>query len=145
MALTSDEIQTAAKVRQALSVITLVTCLLLIGVIVLFQKYRFPNTRMVLWMTCVATLQALGYLIPFNQKNDGVCDFQAVWISFCDWAFALWIIVIAFNLHQMVVLGKKNTTSYEKFYHAFVWGVAFIVSLLPFLGGVEIYGPAGAW
>jgi hypothetical protein len=44
-----------------------------------------------------------------------------------------------------VVLEVKNTLNFEKWYHVVVWGVAFLVSLIPFTGGPTIYGPAGGW
>lgn len=43
--------------------------------------------------------------MPYLDETgeSGICDFQAFWMSFCDWSLALWICVIAFNLHMVLL------------------------------------------
>jgi len=146
MALNNNEIQTAVTIQRVLAAVTLLTCSFIVLAIILFQKYRFPSSRLVLWLSIAAGLQTLCYLVPYEKGgNSSMCDFQAFWISFFDWCIALWICVIAFNLHQIVVLGNKNAAFYERYYHIVVWGCAFTAAVLPLLGGNTVYGDSGAW
>jgi len=86
-----------------------------------------------------------AYLIHLPSESDQLCDFQAWWTSFFDWAIAGWIVIMAFNLHQTVVRNKRDTTHLEKYYHMVVWIAATLFATLPFLGGTQVYGQAGAW
>lgn len=54
--------------------------------------------------------------------------------------------VIAFNLWMVTAKQIPDAAyKYEKYYHIFVWGTSCFFTFLPFAGGVNVFGPAGAW
>jgi len=110
-----------------------------------FKSIVFLSSRLVLWLTVSSALLAPAYLIHLPSESDHLCAFQAWWTSFFDWAIAGWIVIMAFNLHQTVVRNKRDTTHLEKYYHMVVWIAATLFATLPFLGGTQVYGQAGAW
>mmetsp|Transcript_16760 Transcript_16760/g.23310 ORF Transcript_16760/g.23310 Transcript_16760/m.23310 type:complete len:339 (-) Transcript_16760:43-1059(-) len=144
--LTTTQIDVIATTRVVLSSIALVTCTFVVIVIVLFRKYQFPSSRLILWLSVASALQTFSFYTPPKEEVPSLCYFEAIWTSFFDWSIALWICVIATNLFQVVVLQKSGSeiVSYEKWYHAFVWVISLIVALLP-LSQSGVYGDSGAW
>jgi len=144
MVLSQFEEDFISLVQDILSSITMITCAFLIMLILFFQKYRFMTSRLVLYLSVASTWQGIWYLIPLPKDNIPLCDFQGFWITFGDWTVALWICIIAFNLH-FTVIQRRDTSPFEKWYHIVVWGLSFLIAALPFTGGPTVYGPAGAW
>jgi ABC-type Na+ efflux pump permease subunit len=89
MALTEAEIDIIVNVRRTLSAISSATCIFIIVAIILFQKYRFPNSRLVLWLSISSALQTIAYFLK-PEHDKGLCIFQSMYISFFDWAIASW-------------------------------------------------------
>jgi len=144
MVLTVEQIEVAVIVRRVFSAVTCTTCTFIIFAIIIFRKFRFLSSRLVLWLTVSSALQTIAYFMPSEHSHTLSCNFQAIWISYFDWTIALWICVIAFNLHQTVVQGNKNTPLYEKWYHVFVWSISLLAALIPLVQD-NVYGDTGAW
>lgn len=63
MTLSKGEIYAADVVRRLLSSITLITCLLISLAIIVFQKYKFPQSRLVLWYGRDHSLHSLPFTL----------------------------------------------------------------------------------
>jgi len=77
-----------------------------------------------------------------EEAETGECYFQGFLLQFSQIAIFGWITVIAVNLY-FVVVQSRNTAPYEVYYHASVWVVAILFTLIPLADSV--YGPAGVW
>lgn len=130
------------NVRRVIASISLVGCVFMILVIWLFRKYLAFAQRLILYLSIAAMCDCIAYLMGELHPDGIVCDFQAWWLTFFDWAVLLWVNCITVNLFFNVVRGT-TTDKYEWLYHVVCWGISLLMSLLPFIG--DHYGPAGGW
>ncbi|XP_062521380.1 cyclic AMP receptor-like protein A [Corticium candelabrum] len=124
--------------------LSLLGCVFVIFIIVLFKKYRFFSQRLVLWLSVAALMDTIAYIIgePHQVKN-GACIFEGFWMMLFDWSVLLWVSCITFNLFWNVVK-RHQTNKLEGVYHVISWGIAFVIACLPLSDGI-VYGPAGLW
>ncbi|CAH1780902.1 unnamed protein product [Owenia fusiformis] len=129
-------------VKRAMASLSLVGCLFMICVIVLFKKYAAFAQRLILYLSVAAFFDSVAYLMGELHPDGPLCDFQAWWLTYFDWSVLLWVCCITFNLY-MNAIRSVITEKYEWVYHVLSWGFPLIMSCLPFIN--DHYGPAGAW
>ncbi|XP_038050471.1 cyclic AMP receptor-like protein A isoform X2 [Patiria miniata] len=129
-------------VKKAMASLSLIGCLFMIGVIWLFKKHVVFVQRLILYLTIAAFFDSTAYLMANVQPDGPLCDFEAFWLSFWDWAVLLWVTCLTINLF-LITVKMIRTDRYEILYHIVCWTVALAISLLPLIG--DNYGPAGAW
>ncbi|XP_022093839.1 cyclic AMP receptor-like protein A isoform X1 [Acanthaster planci] len=129
-------------VKKAMASLSLIGCLFMIGVIWLFKKHVVFVQRLILYLTIAAFFDSTAYLMANVQPDGPLCDFEAFWLSFWDWAVLLWVTCLTVNLF-LITVKMIRMDRYEILYHAICWTVALVISLLPLIG--DNYGPAGAW
>ncbi|XP_071798279.1 cyclic AMP receptor-like protein A isoform X1 [Asterias amurensis] len=129
-------------VKKAMAALSLVGSVFMIGVIWLFKKHVVFVQRLILYLTIAAFFDSTAYLMANVQPDGPLCDFEAFWLSFWDWAVLLWVTCLTVNLF-LIAVKMIRTDRYEIWYHVVCWTTALFVSLLPFIG--DNYGPAGAW
>ncbi|KAK7477161.1 hypothetical protein BaRGS_00031647 [Batillaria attramentaria] len=101
------------------------------------------DCRLVLYLTIAALLNGVGRLFQdTTSEHGGWCNFQALWLTYFNWAVLLWVACITVNLYFNVIR-SATTEKFERWYHVVSWVVSFLVSLLPFID--NHYGPSGAW
>jgi hypothetical protein len=73
-------------------------------------------------------------------SNQAFCTFYGFWIQFFSVAAILWIVLIGFNLFQMIYRLQRNTQQFLPLYHWFVWNAAVFCSALPLT--TDSYAPS---
>eukprot|EP00112_Aurelia_sp_Birch-Aquarium-sp1_P025574 Seg857.4 transcript_id=Seg857.4/GoldUCD/mRNA.D3Y31 product="Cyclic AMP receptor-like protein A" protein_id=Seg857.4/GoldUCD/D3Y31 len=133
---------TVLAVKRTSASLSLIGCVFLIFIIWLFQKYKFFDQRMILFLGVAALLDSVSYIMGDIYPEGKLCDAQAFLMSYFDWAVLCWVCCITFNL-WLLAIKKMNKIEFEKWYHIVCWGVPLLWAALPFVG--DHYGPAGVW
>jgi hypothetical protein len=135
--------------RRAVGVVSVLCCVFIISVIILFKKYRFFTQRLILYLSASALFQAIGYIMgdyhiakAGGRISEGVCIFQGYWDLFFDWVSLLWVCCITFNIFLIAVFSRRGE-KFEKLYFIVVIVVSLLISAHPFI--MQTYGPAGLW
>ncbi|XP_065840851.1 cyclic AMP receptor-like protein A [Oscarella lobularis] len=136
-----DAILVTRRVTASLSI---VGCLFVIGIILLFRKYKFFVQRLILWLSLASLCDAIAYAMgDVHERGDPFCIFQAFWMTYFDWSVLLWVSCICFNLFWNVIKFRK-TNHLEGVYHVVCWAFPLLMACIPFSQG-NTYGPAGVW
>ncbi|XP_072032946.1 cyclic AMP receptor-like protein A isoform X2 [Amphiura filiformis] len=130
-------------VKKAMASLSLIGCFFMIFVIWLFRKYTLFVQRLILYLTVAAFFDSTAHLMAKVHPDGPLCDFEAWWLSFWEWVVLLWVSCITLNMYLISVKMIPRAEKYEMLYHLVSWGIALLMSLLPFIG--NHYGPAGAW
>jgi hypothetical protein len=138
--------------RRAVGIISILCCIFIITVIILFKKYKFFPQRLILYLSVSALFQAIGYVmgdyhVARNAREgqasfEGFCIFQGYWVLFFDWVSLLWVCCITFNIFLTAVFSRRGER-FEKFFFIVVFAISLTISFIPFIKGT--YGPAGLW
>eukprot|EP00897_Mesotaenium_endlicherianum_P006632 jgi/Mesen1/5998/ME000304S05008 len=108
----------------------------------LFKDLRKFSFRLVFYLSLSDMLTSFFNLL--GDPGEGVlCYMQGYATQFFWVASFLWTTTIAFTLHRTVIRHKTNVDALGPYFHAYVWGTALVMTLLPSIGAD--YGPAGAW
>ncbi|XP_041359047.1 cyclic AMP receptor-like protein A isoform X2 [Gigantopelta aegis] len=129
-------------VRNISAALSLIACVLMLGIIWLFKKYVVFAQRLITYLTVAAFLESLAYLASGNVVDGGWCNFQAGWLTFSGWSVLLWTLCLTFNLY-MNVIKEIDTRKYEWVYLLLCWLISFVISCIPYIW--DKYGPAGAF
>lgn len=130
--------------------ISVVACLLVIGLILLFKKHYFFSQRLILYLCIAAFLNSLSISLRFqrlahatdNNATKWICILTAAFDQTTAWTELLAIACIVFDLALKVIL-RVNTEKLEKFYIFLTFVFPLLINWIPFIK--ESYGPAGAW
>ena len=102
---------TISTVRWILSIFSIVGCLFVIFVIVLFRRYTAFNQRCILYLSIGAILNGIGKIMQggLQVNEDGPwCDFIGWFATFTIWIMLLWLWAITINLFLLVTFGIKT-------------------------------------
>ncbi|KAG1959730.1 G-protein-coupled receptor [Pimephales promelas] len=130
------------KVKRATGTFSLVACFFMLFVIWLLRRYNSLAQKMVVSLTVAAFFDSVAYVMGESHSEGSLCNFQAWWLTYFDWAALVWVCLITFNLYLNLVR-EIRTEHYETPYHVVAWGIPLLMSTLPLMAGY--YGPAGAW
>lgn len=122
---------------------SVVGCILVILLIVLFKKYNDASQRMITNLAVASMLESISIvLVDITNESTTICKAQGGLLTFFVWECFLWISCIMFNLYFKVVF-KIDIKRFE--IPTFI--VFWLLPSIPFtLGFVyDLYGPAGAW
>lgn len=120
-----------------------------IGIIILFKKWRFFSQRLILYVALAAILLNVGIILHRVDYNNQNSDF---YVRFCRFGGFLdqcsnWILLISISAiithSSFIIFLDKNTEKYEMVYIAAIFGFPLLVSWIPFVQ--NSYGRAGAW
>lgn len=80
--------------------------------------------------------------------GTGLCNLQAVLLSYFQLTSFLWSVSIAFTLHMAFLneradFSPQQIAEHERKYHIFCWCVPAVLTLLPFSSGA--YGDTNGW
>lgn len=137
-------------IRTVLAVFSMICCLFIAFLIILFKKYKFLSQRLILYLAVSAFFQSILYAttnfhISGRASHDidtGFCILQGYWTLFFDWLAFIWVLCICFNVFWTAIFLKK-TDSFEKWYLIIDITLPIVICCFPFIG--DSYGPAGLW
>ena len=111
----------------------------------LLPKLRKFSFKLVFWLA-VSDL-GFSFACMLGDPDDGSvrCYTQAYLVSFFTLASVLWTTVIAHTLHISLHHPDKALGMHRRMrlYHAYTWGVAFVLTMLP--QSTDSYGSAGSF
>lgn len=135
--------ETIIILKRLTSSLSLIGCVFMILVILLFRKYNILAQRLILYLSIAAFFDSIGYIMGDMTPDGARCDFEAWWLTYFDWTVLMWVSCLTFNLYFNVIK-QRRTEHFEKYYHVVSWLFpSLLLSLLPLIG--DNYGPAGAW
>lgn len=146
--LTLSQKETIVTVRLITSGLTLIGACFMIFSMLYFRKLKTLSSRLIFQLTISALGEAIfNYvtLVTFGKEDEfsTLCTFQGLALQVFQLSTFLWTTVISFNLYMVVVKHKISMNQYEPWYHAVVWCITAVMSIIPLLAGA--YGPAGVW
>jgi hypothetical protein len=118
-----------------------------------FPRLRTFPFRLVMYLSIADIGSSIFKIMAVAQKrstklgcieNSDLCRASGFLSQFFDVAGFIWIFNISLNLY--LVLVKKigdEIFKYERLYHIFAWGIALILSMVPWF--YNAYGAAGGW
>lgn len=136
-------------VRAVLAGISLLCCIGMIGLIVLFKKYMFFTQRLILYLaiatltySIVSALNVEGYKAYRNDSIRSYCVFTGFLEQVTSW----WVLLAVTNIMTdlfVKVMFQKVTERFELVYVLVTFGVPILIAFIPFIQ--LSYGPSGAW
>ena len=136
-----EVVQNLKRVSASLSIIG---SLFMLGLIVLFKKYREPSQRMIAHLSTASIFLGVSYLIEDDIVSEATlqCKFQGASLTLFIWACFLWIMCMLFNLYFQLLF-EFDFRKYEVAVTLVCWVLPVMISAVPFIG--DVYAPAGAW
>ena len=136
-----EVVQNLKRVSASLSIIG---SLFMLGLIVLFKKYREPSQRMIAHLSTASIFLGVSYLIEDDIVSEATlqCKFQGASLTLFIWACFLWIMCMLFNLYFQLLF-EFDFRKYEVAVTLVCWILPVMISAVPFIG--DVYAPAGAW
>ncbi|KAG6555569.1 hypothetical protein Mapa_002804 [Marchantia paleacea] len=107
-----------------------------------FKELRKFSFKLVFYLSLSDMLCSLFNLLG-DPREGFLCYVQGYSTQFFSVASFLWTTTIAFTLYRTVVKHKADVEEFGPAFHAYVWGTAFLMTIIPSIG--DDYGPAGAW
>lgn len=136
----------SAEEEEALRILTCVTaglsllgCLFILLVYLLFKELRVFAFKLVVHMTIGDLVRSLGFLL----QSRSLCYVQAMCIQAGSLSSVLWNGVIARTLYISVVMDFRNLEEMEGRYLYAVYGVVTVMTALPWV--TMGYGDAEGW
>ena len=135
------------SIRAGLSTISILACLAVITIIVLFKKYLFLTQRMILYLDITLLLQAfIRAMDSLSYDEDIKVDIYCVIVGFLEQysSISVLIAITCFTVDIFIqVTFKRNTQKLEVIYLIFIFLFPALTSWIPFIKNA--YGFAGAW
>lgn len=133
-----------------MAVFSMLCCIFIAFIIVLFKKYKFLSQRLIFYLTISTFFQSILYATTnfyiagkaSHGMHTGLCILQGYWTLFFDWLTFILVLCICFNVFWSAVSLKK-TDSFEKWYIVIAITVPIVICCFPFID--NSYGPAGLW
>lgn len=143
-----SRITLVTAIRAAVETVSAVCCLLVVGSIVLFKKYRCFYQRLILYLAVAAFLHSLSYpLARVNYSSprkliSSYCNFSALYSLYTSWAELLALCCLTFNVFLNAVLNKWFM-KLEVIYLCLPYLLPLFWIWIPFLHSA--YGNGEAW
>ena len=139
-----------AAVSRGSSVISVLACLLVAAIILLFKKYIFFTQRLVFYFCITAGLYSIaiatGTTVYFPMDGSYSYSAYCAWSGFISqhttWMLLLAFLIIFLDMYMRVSL-QKDTTRFELVYILIIFGTPLLFNWIPFID--SSYGPAGPW
>lgn len=134
-----------AKINFWTSALSVLGCLVILGIFVAFPHLRKFFSRLVVYLTvsdfwlCMCNL--IGHV---DNPSSTKCLVQAVVVTYFGLSSIIWTVIIAYALHQTICRQNVNLEARcEGYFHMIGWGVPFIA--LVFVAVFSSFGEAGFW
>ena len=121
---------------------SLIGCLLALGLIIIYRKYRFFTQRLVMYLLMPSILVAC---LSLNPDISHSTECQIVGFIFNIGVLSQRLLICCIVVHLLLLTMSQNRFRYlEIIFHVVVWVVSIIISCVPWFSGIH-YGPAGVW
>ena len=130
---------------------SLISCILILFVAILFQKYRGTTQRVILYLTITVFLNSILYsLHGIRTILEGATDsYFCTSLAFLDqvinWMEFLAILCLTIDFFVKSVFLKFHTERYEIVYALAIFILPFTFNWVPFLGNTYGYGGTNCW
>ena len=128
--------------------VSFISCLFVIGLIILFKKYRFFEQRLILYLSVTALVYSLAAaltktdFITINSLTEDYCKWIGFISQYTQWSLLLAVAIITFDI-MLRVISKTSTQPLETAYVVIVTFFPATLNWVPFLW--DLYGPSGTW
>ena len=131
--------------------LSVVACLVVIVVILLFKKFVYFTQRLILYLSIAALLNAVSVVLRLHRVVDlgggggsthGLCVFTAALDQMTAWSELIAISCVTVNLLLSVLL-LRSVEKLEWVYLALIFVSPLLFNWIPFVK--SSYGEAGAW
>lgn len=146
----TEEFRAIAAVNSALGGVSFFACLLVIGLIFLFKKYRFFNQRLILYLTIAAALNTLSMLTeatvyyPQTEAFEIYCYVSAYFHQVAGWAQVLAVTCITIELLLKVFFKiQTNQLLLEIIFIIVTFVIPLSFNWVPFINNT--FGKSGPW
>ena len=138
-----------AAVSAGLAFLSIVLILGVIGIIILFKKWRYFIQRLILYTSITALFVNVAIVLHRVDYENQVSEFYE---NFCEFGGYLdltsnWMLLVAVSAiiaHCFsIIFFDKNTEKYEPVYIFAIFGFPLLITWIPFIK--NSYGRAGAW
>ena len=129
-------------VLQTFSSLSLIGCLVIVGLIMILKKYKSTLQSLILWLSVSDFFRSLVYLLPHPKKNQVTyCHFKGFFDQYFISAHLLWVFMITVNC--LLIVKRMPYQQYYKWCHVMVWVGSLFLAIIPFIK--DSYGEAGIW
>ena len=128
--------------------ISFISCLFVIGLIILFKKYRFFAQRLILYLSVTALVYSLAAALTktdfmtINSLTEDYCKWIGFISQYTQWSLLLAVAIITFDI-MLRVISKTSTQPLEFSYIVIIAFFPATFNWIPFLW--DLYGPSGSW
>lgn len=131
----------------SLGIVSLICCIFIIFVMVLFCKYRTTTQRLILYLTITIALVSISNILHGTRRgsledNHIYCILTGFLDQVSEWMEVMAICCLTFDLVVKVVFLKFNTYKYEWAYIGLIFIFPFTFNWIPFIRSA--YGEVGA-
>lgn len=146
--LTSGEYKALIGIRSSVAIISLLACLTVIGLIILFKKYLFRYQRMILYLDIVLTAYTLIQVVnsfSYQLAHDlpTYCKVMGFFDLYVGLSVVVAITCFTVDIFLQVACQCNVTTKHEVVYIVLMTFIPAFVTWIPFF--TDSYGFAGAW
>ena len=146
--LTDTQYKVLIGIRSTIAIISLLACLFVVGLIILFKKYLFRYQRMILYLDIVLMLYTVNQAInSFSYQLASDLPTYCKILGFFDLYSGLSVVVaitcFTIDIFLQVSCHVNTTTKYEVAYVFLMFLSPIIITWIPFY--TQSYGFAGAW
>jgi hypothetical protein len=145
----TDGFAAVIGIRVAISILSLVCCIIMVLLIFLFQKYQFFTQRLILYL-CLATLAysivSIVNVEGYKAYRDPVIYSYCIFTGFLEQVIVWWVLLASTCIMVDVfvkVMFNKMTERLEIPYVIITFASPLTIAWLPFIN--LAYGPSGAW
>ena len=128
--------------------VSFISCLLVIGLIILFKKYRFYEQRLILYLSVTALVYSLAAaltktdFVTINSLTEDYCKWIGFISQYTQWSLLLAVAIITFDI-MLRVISERSTQPLEIAYIVMITLFPATLNWVPFLW--DLYGPSGTW
>ena len=145
----SPKYANVAIVSVAVSLISLLACLAVIGIIIFFKKYHFFTQRLILYLSIAAMFNSVAITLRLHRINENtsqlhmaLCVVSAALQQTTAWSQLLAVCCITLIVFIKVVL-MRDPEKAELYYVFVIFIFPILINWIPFIQ--SSYGHAGAW
>ena len=126
--------------------ISCLSCLFALLLVLLFQKYRTPTQRVILYLTTTVLLLSIVQMVHStggDQASEIYCTITGFLDQYAGWMILMAITCLTFDLFVKVVFKWQTTIRMEVIYVLVIYISPVLHTWIPFIDNA--YGIAGAW
>ena len=118
-------------VLRTFSSLSIIGCLVIVGLIVILKKHKSTTQRLILWFSVSGFFRSLVYLLPNPQKSQVTyCRVKGFFFQYFISTHFLWVFMIAVNC--LLIVKRKPYQQYYRGYLIIIWVGSMVLAIIPF-------------